>query len=150
MSLLPSPATFPSRPHAAAGMRWFRHFTAFLWHTAILALSLAAKYQADNFTVDRAFTESFRRKRSHFCTSMGEQPNGETKPNYPAQRENVKDQLDRTYQESPAPFGAPLSVEVHYLSCGDVVGWATAAKRSGQGRWQPASWRLAECGGRND
>ena len=63
-----------------------------------------------------------------------------------AQRENVKDQLDGTYRASSAPVGAPLSVEVHYLSCG----WATAAKRSGQGRWQPESWRLAECGGRSD
>ena len=67
-------------------------------------MSLAAEYQADKFTVDRAFTEFIRRKRSHFCTSMSEQPNGETKPNYPAQRENVKDQLDRIYKgSSPEP-----------------------------------------------
>ena len=110
MPLLRSPAAFPSCPHAAAGMRWFRHFTAFLWHAALLAVSLAVEYQADKFTVDRAFTEFIRRKRSHFCTSMSEQPNGETKPNYRAQRENVKDQLDGTYQESSAPFGTPLSV----------------------------------------
>jgi len=38
---------------------------------------------------------------------MSEQPNGETKPNYPAQRENVKDQPDQTYQESWPPAGAP-------------------------------------------
>jgi hypothetical protein len=93
-------------------MRWFWHFAAFLWHAALLAVSLAAEFQADTFTVDRAFTEFIRRKRSHFCTSMSEQPNGETKPKYPAQRENVKEQLDGTYQESSAPFGAPLSVEV--------------------------------------
>jgi len=85
-----------------------------LWHAALLAVSLAAEYQADKFTVDRAFTELIRRKRSHFCTSMSEQPNGGTKPNYPAQRENVKDQLERTYQESSAPVAAPLSVEMHY------------------------------------
>ena len=60
---------------------------------------------------------------------MSEQPNGETKPNYSAQHEKVKDQLDRTYQESSAPVGTPLSVEANYLIRGDVLGWATAATR---------------------
>ena len=98
-------------PHAAAGMRWFRHLTAFLWHAALLAVSLAAEYQADKFTVDRAFAEFIRRTRSHFCTSMSEQPNGETKPNHPAYREKVKGQLDRTYQQSAAPdFAIPFPI----------------------------------------
>src|SRR6478752_4594264 len=113
MPLLRSPAAFPPCPHAAAGMRWFRHLTAFLWHAALLAVSLAAEYQTDKFTVDRAFAEFIRRTRSHFCTSMSEQPNGETKPNYPAQRENVKDQLDRTHQESSAAATSAATMPVN-------------------------------------
>ena len=123
-------------------MRWFPDFAAFLWHAAILATSLAAECQADKFTVDRAFTEFIRRKRSHFCTSMGEQPNGETKPNHPAYREKVKGQLDRTYQESAAPdFAIPGASDAIELVRITVTTRPAPAPR------QPASWRLAECRG---
>jgi hypothetical protein len=73
-------------------------------------VSFAAGYQTDKVIVDHAFTEFINEllkvgpvecvgsKRSHCYTSMRKQPNGKTKPDYPALRGNVKDQLDRKYQ----------------------------------------------------
>jgi hypothetical protein len=60
---LRSPSAFPSCPHAEAGMRWFRRFSAFLFNAALLTPSAAAEYRVVKITFNRAFNEFIRRPR---------------------------------------------------------------------------------------